>query len=95
MIIALVVVCCVVLFIILCKNLEDTVNRVSSYQRKTHERISQIEQHEYAQDARLDRHQKVIKDIRSDVNEMGKDIGWKDDDRRTRVMKKKDSDDGS
>ena len=95
MIIALVVVCCVVLFIILCKNLEDTVNRVSSYQRKTHERISQIEQHEYAQDARLDRHQKVIKDIRSDVTEMGKDIGWKDDDRRTRVMKKKDSDDGS
>lgn len=95
MIIALVVVCCVVLFIILCKNLEDTVNRVSSYQRKTHERISQIEQHEYAQDARLDRHQKVIGRIREDVNEMGKDIGWKDDDRKTRVMKAKDSDDAS
>lgn len=92
MIIALVVVCCIVLFIILCKNLEDTVNRVSNYQRKTHERISQIEQHEYAQDARLDRHQKVISNIRSDVNEMGKDIGWKDDDRKTRVMKQKDSD---
>lgn len=92
MIAALVVVVCVVLFIILCKNLEDTVNRVSSYQRKTHERISQIEQHEYAQDARLDRHQKAIGLIRADVNEMGKDIGWKDDDRKTRVMKMKERD---
>lgn len=95
MIIALVVICCVCLFIILCKNLEETVDRVSSYQKQTHERISQIEQHEYAQDARLDKHQKVINAIRSDVNEMGKDIGWKDDDRKTRVMKTKDSSDES
>lgn len=89
MIVLAIVLCCLGLFVILCKQLEERVDKVVGYQRKTFDRISQIEVHEHKQDARLDRQQGLIQNLRTDVNEMGKDIGWKDDDRKTRVMKQK------
>lgn len=102
MILAAIIICCLGLFVILCKQLEARVDKVVGYQHKTHrhiaetdERISQIETHNYKQDARMDRQQGAIQHLRADVNEMGKDIGWKDDDRKTRVMKQKDPDDAA
>jgi len=102
MIIVAIVLVCVGLFILFCKTLEDDVGKVVEYQRQTHERISvvhdrvsTIEQHEYAQDARLDHQQKQLKGLREDVSEMGKDIGWKDDNRKTQVMKQKNSENDS
>lgn len=90
MIVVAVVLCCLGLFILLCKHLEDVVHRVVKWQRKSHERISTLEVNDFAQDARLDNQQKHIKRLREDVKEMGKDIGWTDDDRKTQVMKTKD-----
>lgn len=91
--------CCIGLFVILCRQLEARVDRVVDYQRKTHERISQMElkeneqdQHLYAHDSRLNRQQKIVLRLQGDVREMGKDIGWSDDDRKTRVMKQKNTD---
>ncbi len=99
MIVLAAVFCCLGLFIIFCKMLEERVNKVVGFQKKihdvqrqTHERISSLEVHEHAQDARLDRTQNVVRRLREDVNEMGKDIGWKDDDRKTQVMKQKNKD---
>lgn len=89
-----IVFCCLGLFVLLCKQVEDKVNAVIDYQKTQHERITSIEQHELEQDGRLDRQGKALKHLRDDVSEMGKDIGWKDDDRRTRVMKQKDPSDG-
>lgn len=99
MIVTVIILCCVGLFVILCKQLESRVDRVVDFSRKTHERISRIELHEneqdqhlYAHDSRLDRQQKIVTRLQQDVGEMGKDIGWKDDDRKTQVMRQKNKD---
>ena len=99
MIVTAIILCCVGLFVILCRQLESRVDKIVDFSRQTHERISRIEDHEneqdqhlYAHDSRIDRTQKELKQLKKDVNEMGKDIGWSDDDRKTQVMKQKNKD---
>jgi hypothetical protein len=96
MIVVAVVLCCLALFILLCKSLEDTISRViawaTAWQRRTDERISTLEDHDYAQDARLDKQQDTLKSVKGELKEMGKDVGWSDDNRKTQVMKLEDRD---
>lgn len=92
MIVAAIVFCCIGLLVLVWSQLHDRVAKVTDEAEVLVERISNLEIHEQAQDSRIDRTQLVVKKIREDVTEIGKDVGWKDDNRRTQVMKQKDRD---
>lgn len=82
-----VVLTCLALFIFLCLYLTGYVDRVVRWQRNQHERISVLEQHEMSQDSRLDRQHAVLKMVKKDIRELGKDVGWADDRAKTQVNK--------
>jgi hypothetical protein len=95
--VAAVVLAALTLFVILCKHLEDLVNKVIVWLKKADERISTLEVHEDNQDARLDaqghrldRQGDTLRSVKTELKEMGKDVGWNDDNRKTQVLKLKD-----
>ncbi len=71
--------------------LEGRVDRVSTQQQEVVERISTLEVNDYAQDARLDRQQHIVKRLTRNVQEIGEDVGWDggwgDDGRKTELSK--------
>lgn len=91
---AIIVLCVLSVFVILFKTLEDKLVRVSKRQRDSETRIGGLEVKDYAQDVRLDHQQRAIKKLNKAVDELGKDVGWDDDRRRTNVIKK-DPDDAA
>jgi hypothetical protein len=82
-------------FVILFKALEDKLVRVSKRQRDSETRIGGLEVKDYAQDVRLDHQQQAIKRLNKEVGELGKDVGWDDDRRKTNVIKPEDPDDAA
>ncbi len=89
-----VVVGCLLAFLLLCWLMWDEISRVVRWQRKQHDRISKLEVHEseqdnllMAHDSRLDRQHAQLKMVKSDVKELGKDVGWSDDLTKTQLNK--------
>lgn len=87
---------CLALLFLLFKTFEDRFRTMIKWQRHTHERLSGLEIKDYAQDLRLDAQQDHIKGqherinhLRSEVDELGRDVGWTDDNRGTQVLKPK------
>jgi hypothetical protein len=85
---AIIVLCVLSVFVIILKKLEDKTASLGKQQRDSESRIGGLEVKDYAQDLRLDAQQRAIKGIKGDVRELGKDIGWGDEKRRTQVIKK-------
>lgn len=90
------------LLLILMRYLEHRVSRVAKKQQHQEERISGLEIKDYGQDFRMDAQDKKLEilDTRTvrtlrDVKELGRDIGWGDDKRKTDVLKKPTSPDDS
>jgi hypothetical protein len=81
MIFAVIVLAVLGVFVIIFKLLEDKTERIIKRQRRSETRIEGLEVKDYAQDLRLDHQQRAIK-------ELGKDVGWDDDRRKTGVIKK-------
>ncbi len=77
---------CIVLVMLFVRHLEGRVNTVDTKVQKDEERISNLETHDYNQDARLDAHRKALIQVKKDVRGLGKDIGWDDSNRATQVM---------
>lgn len=77
---------CIVLVMLFIRHLENRVNDVDEKQQKDEERISTLEVNDYNQGIRLDAHRKALVQVKKDVRELGKDIGWNDSDRSTQVM---------
>lgn len=69
-----------VLILVLVWLSERKLNWMMRFQRQTHERISALEVNEVTQDIKIHEHGKLIKDL-------GKDVGWSDDERLTEVIK--------
>jgi hypothetical protein len=73
----------------------DEIRKVVASLRKHHDRISKLEVHETKQDgmlishdAEIDRQHAQLTMARRDIKELGKDVGWGDDDTKTLVSKK-------
>lgn len=77
---------CIILIMLFLRHLEGRVNKVDDTQHQAVERISSLEVKDYAQDARLDAHRKALIQVKKDVRELGKDVGWDDSGRSTQVM---------
>lgn len=73
------------LFILLCLYLTGYVDRVVRWQKHQHERISVLEEHEVSQDSRLDRQHAVLKMVKKDLQTLGRDVGWGDDNTKTQL----------
>lgn len=109
MIIASVVVVCLVLFIILCKHLEDGIGRLFGkvsklikWTKHLDDRISSLEVKDTSQDMRLDQHdqrfgedERAVRMLSKEVGELGQDIGWDDDCKKTQELKLPDPDDSN
>lgn len=82
---------CLGIFVLFLRYLENRVEKVVEQQHDVVERISTLEAHDYAQDARLDKQQKIVKTLTKDVTAIGEDIGydggWGDDGRKTELSK--------
>ncbi len=85
---AIIVLCVLGCFVIILRTLEGKVGSLSKRQRDSESRIGGLEVKDYAQDLRLDAQQRAIKGIKGDVRELGRDIGWGDEKRKTQVIKK-------
>lgn len=79
-------------FVLLCWLMWDEISRVVRWQRKQHDRISKLEVHEkdqdhllMAHDSRLDRQHAQLRMVKSDLKELGKDVGWADDNTKTQL----------
>jgi len=88
-----VVIGCLLAFTFLCLWLTGYVDRVVRWQRSQHDRISKLEVHERDQDnmlmshdSRLDRQHGQLRMIRKDVQTLGKDVGWADDNTKTQAL---------
>lgn len=77
---------CILLIMLLVRQLETRVDKVDTQQKQDGERISTLEVHDYNHGIRLDTHRKVIVQLKQDVRGLGKDIGWDDSNRATQVM---------
>ncbi len=95
MIVVAVVFVSLALMFILFKKLEDKIRSLIGWQRHSEKRIGGLEIKDYAQDLRLDSQQKRINHLRSEVDELGRDVGWTDDNRSTQVLKTPKDDDGT
>lgn len=89
---SIVVLLVLAVFVLILKTLEDKMARIGRRQRDSETRISGLEIKDFAQDLRLDDQQVHIKELKQDVSELGKDLGWVDDKRRTQVLKKNSDD---
>ncbi len=79
-------------FVLILKTLEDKMVKIGKRQRDSDTRISGLEIKDFGQDLRLDAQQRHIKELKQDVDELGKDLGWTDDKRRTQVLKQNSDD---
>lgn len=82
-------------FIFFCAYLFGYVDKVVLWQRKQHDRISKIEEHDHAQDSRLDRQQAQLQMVKRDLKGLGRDVGWSDDAAKTQIIEKDEPDDAS
>ncbi len=89
---AIIVLLVLTVFVLIFKALEDKMVKIGKRQRDSETRISGLEIKDFSQDVRLDAQQRHIIELKTDVNELGKDLGWVDDKRRTQVLKKNSDD---
>lgn len=82
-----------VLFILFCRRLESRIEALKDDQEDVEGRVIGLEVKEYSQDERLEEHDSVIGNharfmvhMRREVDELGRDVGWDDNKRRTQVM---------
>lgn len=78
---------CLAGIIFLCAWLTGYVDKVVSWQRKQHDRISTLEVNDYRQDTKLDKHTAQLHMLKRDVKTLGKDVGWGDDLSKTQLAK--------
>ena len=93
---AALILCGLVLVIILYRLLETRVNKLFRSLRHTDDRVSSLEIKDFGQDFRMDAHDKRLEThdrrfqrLNVEVKELGRDIGWSDDQRKTDVIKPK------
>lgn len=71
----------------LINKLKGSFGAMVKWLRHTEDRVSSLEVKDYAQDVRLDNHQKSLSKLKTDVKELGADVGWDDDLRKTQVIR--------
>jgi len=84
--VAIVFVCLALLFVVI-KKLDDRSRGQVGWNKHADDRISSLEVKDYAQDIRLDNHQKSLKTLKDDVKDLGADVGWDDEMRKTQVLR--------
>lgn len=77
---------CILLIMSFFRHLEARVDKADVTQKHDSDRISSLEVKDYAQDARLDYHRKHLIQVKKDVKQLGKDVGWDDSGHSTQVM---------
>lgn len=88
------ILCGIVLLALLYRMLEQRVDAVIRWIRHTDDRVSSLEVKDYGQDFRMDDHDKKLdthdqrfQRVNVELKELGKDIGWSDNNRKTEVVK--------
>ncbi len=94
MTIGIIALCVLVLVLILYRLLEHRVSVLLRRSRYNDDRISSLEVKDYGQDNRMDGHDKTLdvhddrfRRLHNEVKELGRDVGWDDDMRRTDIHK--------
>lgn len=85
---------CISLAFALARIVRAVVDKFVRWQRHQDDRLSSLEVKETVQDERLDQHdqrfhedERAVRMLSKEVGELGKDVGWEDDQRKTEVLK--------
>ncbi len=76
-------------------NADERISKLEANEFEAEKRISTLEFQDYAAKARLDRQAVDIDLLKGEVKELGEDVGWEEDKRKTQVMKRGEPDDAA